>query len=91
MSKKVSSWIQALKEYNKDTGSWCLPKKGSEGYIKVKAISDRIKKDKNFEKAPDLRKLKTEKKVPSVPKAPDLRKLQSSKVPKAPDLRKLQK
>jgi hypothetical protein len=53
--RKASVWIQALKEYNKDSGSWCLPKKGSAEYEKVKAISDRIKQSKN--KQPENEKI----------------------------------
>lgn len=30
-------WIDALKVYNKDKSKWCIPKKGSAGYIEVKA------------------------------------------------------
>ena len=31
-------WIEGLKIYNKDKAKWCIPKKGSAGYIEVKAI-----------------------------------------------------
>jgi len=32
------SWRNALREYNKDKGKWCIPKKGSSGYTQVKKI-----------------------------------------------------
>ena len=28
----MNSWISGLKEYNKGSNSWCIPKKGSQGY-----------------------------------------------------------
>jgi len=28
----MNSWIKGLKEYNKGSDSWCIPKKGSKGY-----------------------------------------------------------
>ena len=44
--KKNNPWIDALKEYNKNKGQWCLPKKGSKEYDEVKKIMDRNKKPK---------------------------------------------
>jgi|NorSeaMetagenome_1021524.scaffolds.fasta_scaffold130781_1 hypothetical protein len=32
------SWLNALREYNKDKSRWCIPKKGSSGYTQVKKI-----------------------------------------------------
>jgi|DEB0MinimDraft_10_1074344.scaffolds.fasta_scaffold03343_5 hypothetical protein len=33
------SWMSALKEFNKiNGGKWCIPKRGSEDYNKVKRI-----------------------------------------------------
>jgi hypothetical protein len=36
------SWIKALKEWNKNKPSWCVPKKGSADYREVRAIMDRM-------------------------------------------------
>jgi hypothetical protein len=44
--KKNNPWIDALKEYNKNKGQWCLPKKGSKEYDEVKKIMDNNKKPK---------------------------------------------
>jgi len=38
-----STWIQALKIHNKG-GNWCVPKKGSSEYDKVKATMDKLKR-----------------------------------------------
>ena len=38
-----STWIQALKIYNKDK-CWCVPRKGSNEYAKVKVIMDKLKR-----------------------------------------------
>ena len=38
----MSTWIQALKEYNKD-GMWCMPRKGTAEHAKVKAIMEKLK------------------------------------------------
>lgn len=41
----TNNWIKALKEYNKDnTEIWCVPKKGSKNYLKIKKIADRYEK-----------------------------------------------
>ena len=32
------SWLNALREYNKDKSRWCIPKKGSSGYTQVRQI-----------------------------------------------------
>lgn len=31
----MNSWIKGLKEYNKGSDSWCIPKKGSKGYNNI--------------------------------------------------------
>jgi hypothetical protein len=31
----MNSWIIGLKEYNKGSDSWCIPKKGSKGYNNI--------------------------------------------------------
>lgn len=38
----MSDWIRALKEWNKNKSSWCVPKKGSADYNEVRAIMDRM-------------------------------------------------
>lgn len=38
------SWVEALKEYAKETGKFVLPKKDSPEYAKVKAIQERLAK-----------------------------------------------
>jgi hypothetical protein len=71
-------WIDALKEWNKvksasdSVHSWAIPRKGSEGYQKVKKLMDDSKKGPA---GPYLRS--------KAPAGPDLR----SKVPAGPDLR----
>lgn len=32
------NWISALKEYNKGHGSWCIPRKGTAEYNKVREL-----------------------------------------------------
>ena len=31
----MNNWIKGLKEYNKGSDSWCIPKKGSKGYNEI--------------------------------------------------------
>ena len=31
----MNNWIKGLKEYNKNSDSWCIPKKGSKGYNNI--------------------------------------------------------
>ena len=38
-----NAWIEALKEYNKGSNSWCVVKKGTAEYDKVKKIMENIK------------------------------------------------
>ena len=38
----MSDWIRALKEWNKNKSSWCVPKKGSADYNEVRAIMGRM-------------------------------------------------
>lgn len=35
-----SLWIDALKQFNMGQGAWCIPRKGSDDYKKVRAIMD---------------------------------------------------
>jgi hypothetical protein len=35
-----SLWIDALKQFNMGQGAWCIPRKGTEDYKKVRAIMD---------------------------------------------------
>ena len=32
------TWLQALKEYNKDKPKWVIPKKGTKEYMEVKRL-----------------------------------------------------
>jgi len=41
--KMVNKWIEALKQFNRGKGMWCMPKKGSKEYIEVKKIMDNMK------------------------------------------------
>lgn len=44
MSRKETPWIQAMREYNKNTkGGWTFPRKNTPEYNKVKEIEQRIK------------------------------------------------
>ena len=48
-----SLWIDALRQFNYGQGAWCIPRKGSEEYAKVRAIMGHMKDAKNQpEKAP---------------------------------------
>ena len=38
-----NAWIEALKEYNKGSNSWCIVKKGTPEYVKVKSIIENKK------------------------------------------------
>ena len=38
--KRQSKWINALKEYNKDRGSYLIPKKGTEEYDSVRKMME---------------------------------------------------
>lgn len=41
-----SLWIDALKQFNFERGAWCIPKKGSDDYMKVRALmADKSGKD----------------------------------------------
>ena len=57
----VNVWIQALKEYNKGNGAWCLPRKGTKEYEKVRQIMDALKGVKTNKK----QKEETNNKTPS--------------------------
>lgn len=41
-AKKPSRWLQALKEYNKDTGKYSIPKKDTEEYNQVRALMEKM-------------------------------------------------
>lgn len=47
-------WVDALKEWNNSkSGTWCIPRKGSEQYKAVRAIMDKSKeKAKKIDEAP---------------------------------------
>jgi len=42
-----SLWIAALRQFNTDKGAWCIPRKGSEDYDKVKVLMGHMKDAKN--------------------------------------------
>ena len=49
-------WIEALKEWNKDKGTWCIPRKGSPEYDQVRALMGPAKtEDKKGLPAPPVR------------------------------------
>ena len=45
-----NKWIEALKLYNKDNKNWCVVKKGTKEYDKVKKMMDNMDTDKNITK-----------------------------------------
>ena len=45
-----NKWIEALKLYNKDNKNWCVVKKGTKEYEKVKKMMDNMDTDKNITK-----------------------------------------
>ena len=56
------TWIQALKKWNESNdGSWCVPRKGSQGYDVVKAIMTGEEKKEKKEKPKKTKKTKQEK------------------------------
>ncbi len=59
------SWVDALKEFAKETGKFSLPKKDSEDYAKVKAIQARLGKQSEAPAAPVKKERKA--KVANVP------------------------
>lgn len=36
----VNKWIEALKKWNQKNDNWCLPKKGSKGYLEVRKLME---------------------------------------------------
>jgi hypothetical protein len=42
-----SIWITALKEYNSNKKTWCVPKKDSQDYNEVKKIMEKLKSGEN--------------------------------------------
>ena len=56
----MNSWIKGLKEYNKGSDSWCIPKKGSKGYNEImnkkKPIKESPKKQPSFGEIHEMRK-----------------------------------
>lgn len=41
------TWIEALKEYNKDSDNWCIPKKGTKSFERIQRIMNDDIKDEN--------------------------------------------
>ena len=35
---EMPSWIESLKKWNEGKGTWCIPRKGSEAYMEVRAL-----------------------------------------------------
>jgi len=70
MSKRNNPWIDALKVWNKDKPSWCLPRKGSAEYDEVKRIMETKKSLKTpiAKKAPAPKKIMIKKKKAPAPK-----------------------
>lgn len=62
VTKKTSSWMIALKEYNTQSGNgkFVVPKKGSEEYSKVVDIMNKYKTDNNIVTKPRVKKVKPE-------------------------------
>jgi hypothetical protein len=42
-TRRTNAWILALKEFNKDKTSWCVPRSGSPEYLEVKKIQEKMK------------------------------------------------
>lgn len=42
MSRKNNTWIQALREFNKNKDNWCIPRKGTKDHNQVKQINDKL-------------------------------------------------
>ncbi len=60
----MNNWLKGLKEYNKGSDSWCIPKKGSKGYneimnkkkpIKESSPSKPAKKPPTFKEIQEMR------------------------------------
>lgn len=62
-------WVDALKEWNSSkSGTWCIPRKGSEQYKAVRAIMDKDKpKEKPASKKIPTKELKKSSKKGPVP------------------------
>lgn len=74
-------WIEALKEWNKGNDKWCIPRKGSDAHMAVRAImGEKPKADAPKKKGPKIAP-KAEPKVKE-PKAP---KVKEPKAPKEKD------
>jgi len=41
-------YIDALKKYNEGKDKWCMPRKGSEDYLKIRKMMKTISKIKKF-------------------------------------------
>lgn len=52
----MPTWIAALKEWNAGKGTWCIPRKGTEGHAEVVAImkGGPKKDDRPYAKAPGV-------------------------------------
>jgi hypothetical protein len=51
-----NSWISALKQWNAETGMWCLPKKGTKEHEQVMTIMQRMKADPSYKAESRLKK-----------------------------------
>jgi len=63
----MSVWISALREWN-GSGTWCIPKKGTDDYNEVKVIMNRMRGGSPKRKTP--RKKKPKSKTPRKKKPP---------------------
>ena len=43
----MSNWITALKKWNEGKSSWCVPRKGTQGYKEIIAIMETLPKKKS--------------------------------------------
>ena len=65
-----SLWIDALKQFNHEKGAWCIPRKGSEDYDKVRALmgGKAVKDAKTVKKAETPKKAESPAKKAETPK-----------------------